>query len=98
MHSQRAREAVWDESSYLDPFLSLPSPVSLPPLQFTDTCARIGSLAMLEMQIVVPLFFRYFDVEVDRSMTVADVQMKEGFSGCPAGEKVVLNLQRNYGP
>ena len=58
--------------------------------------ACIGrNLAMLEMQIVVAMFFRDFDVEVDKSMTVGDMKMKEGFSGCPAGEKVVLNLRKS---
>ena len=50
---------------------------------------------MLEMQIVVPLFFRYFDVEVDSSMSVEDMRMKDGFSGCPASQKVLLKLRRS---
>jgi hypothetical protein len=54
----------------------------------------LESLAMLEMQIVVPMFFRYFDVDVDESMNPEDMRMKDGFSGCPAGQKVLLNLRR----
>jgi hypothetical protein len=54
----------------------------------------LDSLAMLEMQIVVPMFFRYFDVDVDESMNPEDMNMKDGFSGCPAGQKLLLKLRR----
>ena len=54
----------------------------------------VDSLAMLEMQIVVPMFFRYFDVDIDESMTPEDMRMKDGFSGCPAGQKVLLKLRK----
>jgi hypothetical protein len=55
----------------------------------------MGSMILLKMQIVVPLFFRYFDVEVDNSLTAKDIKMKEAFSGCFVGEKIVLNFRRS---
>jgi hypothetical protein len=49
---------------------------------------------MLEMQIVAALFFRYFDVKMDPTMKADDMKMRIAFSGNPAGEKVLLNLQK----
>ena len=55
----------------------------------------MNSLAMLEMQIVVAFFFKHFDVELDDSMTLEDVKMKEEFNGSPAGGKMVLKLRKS---
>ena len=54
-----------------------------------------SSLAMLEMQIVVPMFFKYFDAELDQSMTAEDMRLKDAFSGCPAGQRVLLKLRKS---
>ncbi|MCJ1301127.1 hypothetical protein MMC08_003926 [Hypocenomyce scalaris] len=53
------------------------------------------NLAMLEMQIVVPMFFKYFDAELDQSMTAEDMRLKDAFSGCPAGQRVLLKLRKS---
>ena len=55
------------------------APHSLPKLELVligELLTRdfLPSLAMLEMQIVVPLFFRYFDAKVDSSMTAEDIR------------------------
>ncbi|KIX01346.1 uncharacterized protein Z518_09071 [Rhinocladiella mackenziei CBS 650.93] len=52
------------------------------------------NLAVLELQIVTSLFFRYFDVKMDPSMKADDMAMKVVFSGSPSGEKVLLNLRK----
>lgn len=53
------------------------------------------SLAILELQIVTALFFRYFDAKLDPSMNSDDMIMKVIFSGSPIGEKVLLNLSKD---
>ena len=50
---------------------------------------------MLEMQILVPMFFKYFDVELDESMTKDDMRIKDGFSGFPAGKRLLLKLRKS---
>ena len=60
-----------------------------------DTNRNSPSLAVLELQIVTALFFRYFDAKVDSSMNPDDMIMKVIFSGSPIGEKVLLNLSKD---
>lgn len=69
---------------------SMPQPICVPLLTPPAVC----SLAMLEMQIVASLFFRYFDVKLDPAMKAEDMKMRIAFSGNPSGEKVLLKLQK----
>ncbi|KIW47650.1 uncharacterized protein PV06_00324 [Exophiala oligosperma] len=62
----------------------------------TGPRACIGrNLAMMELQLVVPSFFRRFDVEMAPSTTDADMVMTDGFSGGPAGKSLNLYLKES---
>lgn len=50
---------------------------------------------MMELQLVVPSFFRRFDVELAPSTTDADMMMTDGFSGGPAGKNLSLYLRES---
>lgn len=56
---------------------------------------KCHSLAIIELQIVTALFFRYFNVKLDPSTKPEYMEMKVVFSGSPIGEKVFLNLQKD---
>jgi hypothetical protein len=81
----------------LRPSLSskVPSLEKLQSFKFDLANRPIYSLAMLELQIVTALFFRYFEVQLDPHMKAEDMEMKIAFSGSPVGEKVLLSLQRD---
>jgi hypothetical protein len=57
-----------------------------------EVLTRPRSLAVIELQIVTVLFFRYFNVKSEPSMKPEYMAMKVAFSGSPKGEKVLLNL------
>jgi hypothetical protein len=75
--------------------MKVPSLYNFKVSRFDLTNRPIYSLAMLELQIVTALFFRYFKVQLDPHMKAEDMEMKIAFSGSPVGERVLLNLQRD---
>jgi hypothetical protein len=47
---------------------------------------------MMELQMFVASFFRRFEVKVSERMTEEDMEMRDGFSGGPRGEKLEVLL------
>jgi hypothetical protein len=52
---------------------------------------------MMELQLLVPMIFRYFDdITIDSSMTESDMKMVDGFSGGPQARKLLLNFVKTH--